>query len=131
MPRENRKRGKKHKGRPEQDLEQQVNFKHGVEPEPIVESVEKPSWIVSGAKQEEETNLEAPYGYVDVDVKAYFRTVDVQIRDWQEKRDEGAGEEARDTDPNERMLLSSDHIQHLFDKTIFNRKTSILYRCIE
>lgn len=100
MPRENRKRGKKHKKQPEQVPDQQ---EHEEQPEPISQSPDKPSWIVSGPKQEEEANPEAPYGYVDPDVKAYFRTVDMQIRDWQERQDEDAGE---DTDPNERMLLS-------------------------
>ena len=101
MPRENRKRGKKHKKQPEQRLEQQ----HEEEPEAVVESLDKPSWIISGPKEVEEVNPGAPYGYVDADIKAYFRTVDVQIRDWQENRDEGAGE-ALDTDPNDRTMLS-------------------------
>ena len=100
MPRENRKRGKKHRKRPEQALEQQVNFEHGEQPEPIVESLDQPSWIISGPKEEEEENPEVPYGYVDADVKAYFRTVDAQIRDWHE-----GTAEAGDTDPNESMLF--------------------------
>ena len=103
MPRENRKRGKKHRKQPEQVPEHQVNEE---ELDPIVESLDQPSWIISGLKEGEEADPGAPYGYVDADVKTYFRTVDVQIRDWQEKRDEGAGE-IEDTDPNERMLLLS------------------------
>ena len=84
MPRENRKRGKK-----------------------LVETVdEQPSWIISGPKEVEEIDPGAPYGYVDADIKAYFRTVDVQIRDWQENRDDDAGE-AGDTDPNDRMFSLS------------------------
>ena len=98
MPRENRKRGKKHKKQPDQGPEQQLEQ----EPESIAESLDKPSWIISGPK-EEEVNPGAPYGYVDADIKAYFRTVDVQIRDWQEDRDEDAGE-AADTDPKDRMF---------------------------
>lgn len=116
MPRENRKRGKKHKRQPEQP-EHQVKFEHEKEleeePEHIVESFEKPSWIVPGPKREGETDPGAPYGYVDVDVKAYFRTVDLQIRDWQDKRDEGA-EETEDTDPNERMLHFLNHTSFFF-----------------
>ncbi|KAF8816519.1 ARM repeat-containing protein [Phlegmacium glaucopus] len=105
MPRENRKRGKKHKKQPEHEPEQQANSKHEEEqPEPIVGSLDKPSWIVPGPKQDEEVNPEAPYGFVDADVKAYFRTVDVQIRDWQENRDEST-EEGGDTDPNEQKRL--------------------------
>ena len=92
MPRENRKRGKKHKPEP-------IIHK----PEPIVEPVDKPSWIISGPKEVEEVDPGAPYGYVDADIKAYFRTVDIQIRDWQENRDDDAGE-AGDTDPNDRMI---------------------------
>ena len=84
MPRENRKRGKK-----------------------LVKTVdENPSWIISGPKEVEEVDPGAPYGYVDADIKAYFRTVDVQIRDWQENRDDDAGE-AGDTDPNDRMFSLS------------------------
>ncbi|KAJ3505135.1 hypothetical protein NLJ89_g7571 [Agrocybe chaxingu] len=52
--------------------------------------------------QQEETNREAPFGYVDIDVKAYFRTVDVQIREWQDSQDEVAEE---DVDPNEQKRL--------------------------
>ena len=109
MPRENRKRGKKHRKQPDQRPEQQ----HEEEPEPIVESLDKPSWIISGPKEAEEANPGAPYGYVDADIKAYFRTVDVQIRDWQENRDEDAGE-AGDADPNDRMLLFIKTSQLLF-----------------
>jgi nucleolar protein 9 len=43
---------------------------------------------------------EAPFGYVDANIKAYFRTVDVQIRNWQE-RDGDANERADGVDPNE------------------------------
>ena len=103
MPRENRKRGKKHKKQPDQGPEQQ----HEKEPEPIVESLDKPSWIISGLKETEEANPGAPYGYVDADIKAYFRTVDVQIRDWQENREENVGEAGpEDADPNDRMMIS-------------------------
>jgi nucleolar protein 9 len=105
MPRENRKRGKKHKTQPEQVSKQPVNFKHEEKPEPIIESLDQPSWIISGPRGEE-VNPEAPYGYVDADVKAYFRTVDIQIRDWHERRDEDA-REVGDVDPNDRMFLLS------------------------
>ena len=129
MPRENRKRGKKHKRQPEQP-EHQVKFEHEEEleeePEPI--AFEKPSWIVSGPKREGETDPGAPYGYVDVDVKAYFRTVDLQIRDWQDKQDEGA-EETEDIDPNERMLHFLNHTSFFFDISIYYRKTFVLHCC--
>ncbi|KAF8632424.1 hypothetical protein AX17_004865 [Amanita inopinata Kibby_2008] len=91
MPRENRKRGKKHKKNPEEQ-------DNSGEKQPVTEPSGSPSWMRS-AERAEEHNPEAPYGYVDNDVKAYFRTVDVQIRDWQENRDYDDGDE--DKDPNE------------------------------
>lgn len=100
MPRENRKRGKKNKKKPEEEffLETQQPV-----PPPEPEATGEPSWIRPAAEQIPETNPEAPFGYVDADVKAYFRTVDVQIRDWQVGHEE-AGED-EDIDPNERELL--------------------------
>ena len=78
MPRENRKRGKKHKSKANDEIPAYN------EPEAEVETQAGPSWIVPASEEESEFNPEAPFGYVDVDVKAYFRTVDIQIRDWQE-----------------------------------------------
>jgi nucleolar protein 9 len=102
MPRENRKRGKKHKKSKEEDdyapasnVEQQNYTENQPEAGPG-----EPSWIRPAARPEDEFNPEAPFGYVEQDVKAYFRTVDVQIRDWQ---DNAAAEEvSEDVDPNER-----------------------------
>ena len=92
MPRENRKRGKKHKKTPQE--EQQPA------PEPEYNEPEAgPSWIVSGPSNDQ-FNEEAPFGYVDSEVKAYFRTVDVQLRDWQEEGYNGPPTDG-DTDPNE------------------------------
>ncbi|KAJ6510238.1 armadillo-type protein [Mycena vitilis] len=97
MPKEHRKRGKKKKPEPEWQPPEPKN----------VPQDELPSWIVSApnhAAEEEDVNPEAPFGYVDVDVKAYFRTVDVQIRDWQNSAaDPGFNEE--DTDPNEERRM--------------------------
>ncbi|KAG7446006.1 ARM repeat-containing protein [Guyanagaster necrorhizus] len=80
MPRENRKRGKKHK-KPAQDAEfgEQEHTERKFEPEPEA----GPSWIVANPQQDQ-VDSEAPFGYLDADVKAYFRTVDVQIRQWQD-----------------------------------------------
>lgn len=94
MPRENRKRGKKNKK--SQNAEEYPSA-------PVVkdnfdQNEAGPSWIVS-APRDSQPNDEAPFGYVDAEVKAYFRTVDLQIRDWQEN--EHAPEEELDTDPNE------------------------------
>ncbi|GLB33404.1 putative ARM repeat-containing protein [Lyophyllum shimeji] len=103
MPRENRKRGKKNKKKVEIENEGLDNPRAvAEEPEPL-EPTGEPSWIRSAADQVPEVNSEAPFGYVDADLKAYFRTVDVQIRDWQEQQDE-MGQDG-DTDPNEERRL--------------------------
>lgn len=97
MPRENRKRGKKHKKQPTEEHPTAVEESHYEEEEPQA----GPSWIVpashSDAPQE---NPEAPFGFVDADVKAYFRTVDVQLKEWQEN-EEQVVEGDEDIDPNE------------------------------
>ncbi|KAL0581237.1 Nucleolar protein 9 [Marasmius crinis-equi] len=103
MPRENRKRGKRSK-KPKEE-EEIPNVRE--EDQPNQEYSEAgPSWIVSRPQQTEELNSEAPFGYVDADVKAYFRTVDTQIRNWQ---DGGENEEAatdENADPNaERQMF--------------------------
>lgn len=95
MPRENRKRGKKHKKQREEEPQYEA------EPEQQTETPEEPSWIVPASNRADEVNPEAPFGYVDVDVKAYFRTVDVQIQEWQENQEETMTD--GDVDPNERM----------------------------
>lgn len=92
MPRENRKRGKKHKKEPEQHEEPFV------EPHKLLEESSQPSWIKPVQVAEEDPA--APFGYVDADVKAYFRSVDLQIRGWTET-DEVEEEAAEDHDPNE------------------------------
>ncbi|CAA7270741.1 unnamed protein product [Cyclocybe aegerita] len=103
MPREHRKRGKKHKKQPQEDQIYNHEEEQDLEPEPLQQEPSEPSWIVSSSRtQQEEINREAPFGYVDVDVKTYFRTVDVQIRDWQDSQDEVAEE---DVDPNEQKRL--------------------------
>ncbi|KAF8164318.1 armadillo-type protein [Pholiota molesta] len=98
MPRENRKRGKKHKKVHEEEPQYTQEYV-----EPIEEPRGEPSWIVPASGQTEEVNPEAPFGYVDADVKAYFRTVDVQIRNWQDNRDETATD--GDVDPNEHKRM--------------------------
>ena len=77
---------------PNQRPEQQ----HEEEPEPnivTVESLDKPSWIISGPKEAEEPNPGGPYGCVVIGItkRRTFGQVDVQIRDWQENRDEDVG----------------------------------------
>jgi nucleolar protein 9 len=98
MPKEHRKRGKKKKPEPEwQPPPTQAREPENVPP---AESA-GPSWIVGKpGNPEDEYNPEAPFGYVDVDVKAYFRTVDLQIRDWQDAATESQADN-EDIDPNE------------------------------
>lgn len=102
MPREHRKRGKKHKKAPEEQYPIKEEYIQPEPEEPTQEPSGGPSWIIPAQKTLEEVNAEAPFGFVDADVKAYFRTVDVQIRDWQENEEENAGAGV-DVDPNERL----------------------------
>lgn len=96
MPRENRKRGKKHKKAKEEEWAPPApQPEYQPEPEPQA----GPSWIVAGPRADQ-INDEAPFGYVDSEVKAYFRTVDVQLREWQEEGYVAAPADG-DTDPNE------------------------------
>ncbi|OBZ71991.1 Nucleolar protein 9 [Grifola frondosa] len=99
MPRENRKRGKKHKKKVE---EAEVQEPDHIFQEDKFEPQAGPSWIVS-ASNTTAIDQEAPFGYVDAEVKAYFRTVDLQIREWQDERS-GAAEDG-DVDPNEDRRL--------------------------
>ncbi|KAJ7265839.1 armadillo-type protein [Mycena haematopus] len=111
MPKEHRKRGKKKK--PEPEWQPPVQDPPPAHPQ----SEEFPSWIVSARKQsEEEVNPEAPFGYVDVDVKAYFRTVDIQIRSWQNTTAELASND-EDNDPNqERRMFFVAALTEMYDK---------------
>lgn len=96
MPREIRKRGKKHKKAQNQTPpEGQTQEQEEHNPDDSCD----PSWIVS-APEAEGVHPEAPFGYVDPDVKAYFRTVDEQIQSWQEDRIQPVDEDG-DLDPNE------------------------------
>ncbi|KAI0035625.1 ARM repeat-containing protein [Vararia minispora EC-137] len=100
MPQAFRQRGKKKKAPLVEELPQHVpEEERWAEEDPDA----GPSWIVSPPK--EAVNSEAPFGYVDADVKAYFRTVDTQFREWLENDSERETEE--DVDPHEdrRMFL--------------------------
>ncbi|KAI0643707.1 ARM repeat-containing protein [Trametes meyenii] len=96
MPRENRKRGKKHKKSAEDVTDFNKDVLHPEQEQELNEA--GPSWIIP-ARNDAAVDLNAPFGYVDAEVKAYFRTVDVQIREWQETRPEVDGD--ADVDPNE------------------------------
>ncbi|EPQ59516.1 ARM repeat-containing protein [Gloeophyllum trabeum ATCC 11539] len=102
MPRENRKRGKKHRN---SAVDQYEPVPHEQEYEPeAAENEAGPSWIVS-APPVETANPEAPFGYVEADIKAYFRTVDLQLREWQDQRNASQPEDNVDIDPNEERRL--------------------------
>ena len=115
MPRENRKRGKKHKkpiqNEPEPEADPQVYLEdagYGDEHQTGgFEGGDRPSWVVQD--RQPQVNLEAPFGYVDADVKAYFRTVELQIREWQENPAHGSaghsGDDEDERDPNEGNLV--------------------------
>lgn len=122
MPKEHRKRGKKKK--PEPEWQPPLQELHIPEPEPITEQqAAGPSWIVPGPNAEDDVNPEAPFGYVDVDVKAYFRTVDVQIRDWQDNAIEPGANE--DNDPNEGAF---EYSKAAASSNKIERKTHVLCR---
>lgn len=97
MPREIRKRGKKHKKSQHQALpETQEQGQDDHHPN----SSSEPSWIVPARNAVEDAHPEAPFGYVDPDIKAYFRTVDEHIQSWQEDGTEPEHEDGG-LDPNE------------------------------
>ncbi|KAF7313483.1 hypothetical protein HMN09_00504200 [Mycena chlorophos] len=96
MPKELRKRGKKKKAQNAEPVEEHV-------PEPP-QPAAGPSWIVQRTEDSEPAPTETPFGEVDVDVKAYFRTVDLQIRDWQEA-DPDVVDEGRDPNEERRMFF--------------------------
>ena len=83
MPREIRKRGKK---KSKVQKEEHEFVASALEPDPQLEA--GPSWMrnapaVAGPPNGMEDS-EAPFGYIDADVKAYFRTVDLKLREWQD-----------------------------------------------
>lgn len=90
MPREQRKRGKKHKTKHENEIA------HDTAQEDTYEYDHKDP---SGYEQATSTAFEAPFGLLDPDVKAYFRTVNDQLKEWQ---DEGVSVEVdAEVDANE------------------------------
>lgn len=114
MPRENRKRGKRHKKAVQNEQEpadlEVYEGDGGYRSEDKVRGFEdgdRPSWVVRD--RDPQVNTEAPFGYVDADVKAYFRTVELQIRDWQENPahvNAGyGGDDGNEQDPNEGIFL--------------------------
>jgi len=116
MPRGLRQRGKRHK-KASEEQEHARKEPDSTEERPLPPIYDrtnatdsKPSWIIPVASQNinDSPDQDAPFGFVDAEVKAYFRTVDSQIRDWQETRTEVEGEGgSAETDPNEGMFTSS------------------------
>ena len=101
MPKELRKRGKRHK---KSATEYQTPSQERELP-PDDGPSGGPSWIVPRANSNQ-FNPEAPFGYVDPELKAYFRTVDDQLKEWQQNHWDGA-EGDEDMDPNESALWFS------------------------
>lgn len=110
MPREIRKRGKKKKGQAEEEVDypnqkaDPIVFEEEAEPHAFNEPTAGPSWMRSAPTQTGPSgsggvDSEAPFGYVEADVKAYFRTVDLKLREWQEGTEEDDVPEG--IDPNE------------------------------
>ncbi|KAH9059317.1 armadillo-type protein [Lactarius vividus] len=99
MPKDLRKRGKRHK-------------KSEPNARPQLEKIEEgpssgPSWIVSRApnSNQDQVDSEAPFGYVDPEMKAYFRTVEDQLKEWQQNWGDAEGVEDTDSNENKRMFL--------------------------
>jgi len=116
MPRGFRQRGRRHKKASEEQEYARKELKSTEERPlpPIYDQTNatdsKPSWLIPAASQNisRGADQDAPFGFVDAEVKAYFRTVDSQIRDWQETRTEVEGEGgSAEIDPNEGMFTSS------------------------
>ncbi|EJD00848.1 ARM repeat-containing protein [Fomitiporia mediterranea MF3/22] len=106
MPRENRKRGKKHK---KEEAAETTPYPEDAQNQEEIAQHAGPSWIVDRNTAGHENNgqslsPDAPFGYVDPDVKAYFKTVDNSLREWQEVADTGELDEG-DADPNEERRL--------------------------
>lgn len=108
MPRGLRKRGRRHKNTEEDDYsheQTQDGREDGFKLNLNEADTSQPSWIISSTSQSDAiltSNPEAPFGFVDTEVKAYFRTVDVQIQDWQSSQVESEEMGGNtDIDPNE------------------------------
>ncbi|TRM68525.1 armadillo-type protein [Schizophyllum amplum] len=103
MPKEFRKRGKRTKKNAAPDVpERRRPEPHVVDKPPHQEEEQEqgPSWIVQAPDHNVEINPSAPFGELDPDVKAYFRNVDTQLRDWQDSEGDGAASE-----PNEERRM--------------------------
>ncbi|KZT55328.1 ARM repeat-containing protein [Calocera cornea HHB12733] len=103
MPREQRKRGRKHKKGTEGEAEEPAYQEEQ-------EQTGEPSWIVqSEAGPSEEHDANYPFGVLDPDVKAYFRMVDDKLKGWQSGYEEEDAGLVEGEDPNEtrKMFLNA------------------------
>ena len=78
MPRENRKRGKRHKKQPGEDYVAEV------EDAEVENTNEQYSWIRPSTSTAAQEDFDAPFGFVPPDLKAYFRTVEEKLVEWQD-----------------------------------------------
>lgn len=121
MPRELRKRGKR-KGKKENDPE--VELPHEQAPTaapdfvPLEDDSAGPSWI-SANNTLDAKNIEAPFGYVEADLQAYFRSVDLKIREWQDEHGPGEWNEQLDVDPIEGAPSLYPQMHTVFDSILF------------
>ncbi|KAG8961677.1 Nucleolar protein 9 [Tulasnella sp. 419] len=112
MPRENRKRGKKHKkGKEELTTTAESPSLHT----PPLE----PSWIkvVNDDESGAASHSEAPFGFVDQDVKRYLAEVDQKLVEWSEQDLDRQGALAKD-DAEDRRLFLSAAMSELKDKEL-------------
>ena len=103
MPREHRKRGQRKKKVKEGEDSQGTQETPNARIEVQWTAQTQPSWIEDApeAPVAPENNFEAPWGYVNPDVKAYFRTVEEQMLEWQSTGKPQRDEAQLDKDPNE------------------------------
>jgi nucleolar protein 9 len=85
MPQNARKRGKKHKRKPSEFMES---------------SVEETGLTEPGVMHQEQSYVrnDAPFGAVDPDLKAYFKTVDSQLQEWGDSKNRPEQQEIGDDD---------------------------------
>lgn len=106
MPREHRKRGQRKKKQKEGEDFQEIQATPNARIEVQWAPQTQPSWIEDAAEASvaPENNFEAPWGYVDPDVKAYFRTVEEQMLEWQSTGKLQRDDPQMDKDPNEGQM---------------------------
>ena len=114
MPREHRKRGQRKKKREEGEDSQGIQETPNARIEAQSTTQTQPSWVEDApeAPGAPENNFEAPWGYVAPDIKAYFRTVEEQMLEWQSTGRLQRDEAQLDKDPNEGkmcLVLLIDH----------------------